>query len=89
MQAKGSYVPYAIMRRDQALYEGERENGSTWILSRMPYVSTPWWPPAEADIRGFAVFEGRLGWRVAEFWPGRRYYLLFNETTGKGYLIAY
>ncbi len=55
----------------------------------MPYVSTPWWPPAEADIRGFAVFEGRLGWRVAEFWPGRRYYLLFNETTGKGYLIAY
>ena len=90
LRASGSYVPYAIMRRDPALYKGGAIGAPCgWILSLEPYVSTPWWPPAEADLRGFGVFEGDLGWRVADLSPGRPYHLLFHETTGKGFLIAY
>lgn len=59
------------------------------MLRAPPFSLAQWWPPAEAELDNLAVYEARLQFEVGRNPPGSTYYVLLDERTGCGYLMAY
>lgn len=58
-------------------------------LAGPPFSLAWWWPPPQAELKRLSVYEARLQTQVDHHPRGSVYYVLLDERTGVGYLLAY